>query len=76
MEVGAWVWENFDIISGISFLPYTGHNYQQAPYQPVDVLPEASTIDWSALSSYETEDTTKGSQTMACTGDACEVVDI
>ena len=81
LEVGAWVYKYFDEVSGISFLPYTGHNYQQAPYQPITAEKFISdsnreAIQWDKLSSYETEDTTKGSQTLACTGEVCEVVDI
>ena len=83
MAVGAWVYENFDICSGISFLPHSDHTYAQAPYQDIDKetyetlkkqMP--STIDWSALSLYEKEDTTTGGQTLACTAGACELVDI
>ncbi len=83
MAVGAWVYENFDICSGISFLPHSDHTYAQAPYQDIDEetynnlkeqMPES--IDWSALSLYEKEDTTSGSQTLACTAGACELVDI
>jgi ribonucleoside-diphosphate reductase alpha chain len=83
MAVGAWVYENFDICSGISFLPHSDHTYAQAPYQEIDKeqyeefkkqMPEA--IDWTALSLYEKEDTTSGSQTLACTAGACELVDI
>ncbi len=83
MAVGAWVYENFDICSGISFLPHSDHTYAQAPYQEIDEetyndfkeqMPDA--IDWSALSLYEKVDTTSGSQTLACTAGACELVDI
>lgn len=84
MEVGAWVWEHFDEVSGISFLPYSDHTYKQAPYQDatkeeyeamVAKMPE--NIYWDMLSVYEVEDTTSGSQNLACTSDAsCEVVDI
>ena len=82
-EVGAFVYKHFDEMSGVSFLPYNEHTYQQAPYQEVGksdyenllaVMPEA--IDWSRLSEYEKEDTTKSSQTFACTGEVCEMVDI
>ncbi|MGB1651903.1 MAG: ribonucleoside-triphosphate reductase [Acidimicrobiales bacterium] len=82
-EVGAFVYENFDEMSGVSFLPYDDHTYQQAPYQECDVskyqmllgkMPER--IDWSKLADYEKEDTTVSMQTMACTGDSCELVDI
>tara|TARA_R100000541_G_scaffold50431_1_gene57638 strand:+ start:53 stop:1975 length:1923 start_codon:yes stop_codon:yes gene_type:complete len=83
MEVGAFVYEHFDEMSGVSFLPYDGGTYQQAPYQDCDksdyeelkeLMP--SSIDWSKLSEYEQEDNTSGSQTMACSGDSCEIVDL
>ena len=82
-EVGTFVYEHFDEMSGVSFLPYNEHTYQQAPYQEIDkeeyknilsTMPKS--IDWSRLSEYEKEDTTSSSQTFACTGDVCEVVDI
>ena len=82
-EVGAFVYEHFDEMSGVSFLPYNEHIYQQAPYQEMtkhdydvmmSIMPDK--LDWSKLSEYETEDTTKSSQTFACTGDVCEVVDL
>jgi ribonucleoside-diphosphate reductase alpha chain len=82
-EVGAFVYKHFDEMSGVSFLPYNEHTYQQAPYQEVgksdyeellSLMPEA--IDWSKLSEYEKEDTTKSSQTFACTGEVCEMVDL
>jgi len=82
-EVGTFVYEHFDEMSGVSFLPYNEHTYQQAPYQEIDkeeykniLVTMPKTIDWSRLSEYEKEDTTTSSQTMACTGDVCEVVDI
>ena len=82
-EVGAFVYEHFDEMSGVSFLPYNEHTYQQAPYQCCTkddykklskVMPKS--IDWAKLSEYEKEDTTASSQTFACTGDVCEIVDI
>ena len=82
-EVGAFVYKHFDEMSGVSFLPYNEHTYQQAPYQSImkseyvtllSLMPEK--IDWSALTDYEKEDSTNSSQTFACTGDVCEVVDI
>jgi ribonucleoside-triphosphate reductase len=83
LKVGAWVYENFDICSGVSFLPHSDHTYAQAPYQDCDedTYKEAlakmpARIDWMALSDYEKEDNTAGSQTMACSGDSCEVVDL
>jgi ribonucleoside-triphosphate reductase (thioredoxin) len=83
MEVGAWVYKNFDEVSGVSFLPHSDHSYQQAPYQEVgkhdyetllSVMPER--IDWARLSEYETEDTSKGTSTFACAGGSCEMVDL
>ncbi len=82
-EVGAWVWKNLDNISGISFLPHSDHTYKQAPYQDcteeeyeelLEKLPKST--NWSLLKNYEQEDNTAGSQTMACSGDSCEVVDL
>ena len=83
MEVGVWVFKNFDDISGVSFLPHSDHNYKQAPYQECSqqdyekllaLMPEE--LDWSLLSGYETEDTSKGSSTFACAGGYCEIVDL
>ena len=83
MEVGAFVYKNFDEMSGVSFLPHSDHSYQQAPYQDCNkkdyeilksIMPNK--IDWSELSTFEAEDTTKSSQTFACTGEVCEMVDI
>jgi ribonucleoside-triphosphate reductase (thioredoxin) len=83
MEVGAWIYKNFDEVSGISFLPFDEHTYQQAPYQDIDAEEYAKlmetmpkTIDWGKLSDFEKEDTTSGGRELACTADACEVVDI
>jgi len=82
-EVGAFVYKHFDEMSGVSFLPYNEHTYQQAPYQEIDsdtynnvLLTMPKSIDWSKLSEYEKEDNTVSMQTMACTGDVCEMVDI
>ena len=84
MEVGAWVYRHFDEISGISFLPHSDHSYRQAPYQECSledcsaleqVLPNS--VEWSkTLVSYEKEDSTAGTQTFACSGDKCELVDL
>ena len=83
LKVGAWVYDNFDICSGVSFLPHSDHTYAQAPYQDCDkkVYTDAlkampKSIDWSKLSDYEKEDNTAGTQTLACSGDSCEVVDL
>lgn len=83
MKVGAWVWEHFDEMSGVSFLPHSNHTYKQAPYQEitekeyeelVEKMPKD--VDWSLLSNYETEDRTTSSQTLACSGGVCEIVDL
>ena len=83
IPVGAWCWENFEYVSGISFLPFSDHTYQQAPYQDIDektykkLAKEMPTdINWNKLQEFETEDTTKGSQELACTAGVCELVDI
>jgi len=82
MEVGAFVYKHFDEMSGVSFLPHSEHTYQQAPYQDCtkDVYDKLSSefthIDWARLQDYEKEDTTNSSQTFACSGDSCEIVDI
>ena len=83
LEVGAFVYKHFDEMSGVSFLPFDEHTYQQAPYQECDkdhyhevVETSPNSIDWTKLSNYEVEDNTSGMQTMACTGDVCEMVDI
>lgn len=82
-SVGGWVYENFDVISGVSFLPHTDHTYRQAPYQECseeeyinmkEKMPKE--IRWEDLSYYEAEDNTSGMQTLACSSDGCEVVDI
>ena len=83
MEVGAFVFEYFDEMSGVSFLPHSDHTYQQAPYQDCDesqyhamLGSMPSKIDWELLNEYENEDNTISMQTMACSGDSCEIVDL
>jgi ribonucleoside-triphosphate reductase len=83
IPVGAWCWENFEHVSGISFLPFSDHTYQQAPYQDIDektykklVKSMPTNIDWDKLQDFEKEDNTKGSQELACTAGVCELVDI
>ena len=77
-EVGAWVWNYFDEVSGVSFLPHTNHSYEQAPYEDCDketytkMLKETpKTIDWTLLQ--EEEDNTIGQQTLACSAGSCEI---
>jgi ribonucleoside-diphosphate reductase alpha chain len=80
IAVGAWVYANFDEVSGVSFLPHSDHSYRQAPYQEIDraaflnktvEMPKA--VQWSDLTEFELEDTTVASQTLACTGGTCEL---
>jgi ribonucleoside-diphosphate reductase alpha chain len=85
MGVGNWVWNNFDAISGISFLPFSEHTYRQAPYQDctkkeydaaTNAMPK--NVDWTKLGDYEKEDHTAGAQTLGCSAapGGCEVVDL
>ncbi len=83
MEVGSWVYDNFDGISGISFLPFSDHSYKQAPYQDCTeeeynnlLVSMPGEVDWSELNKYEKEDNTAGSQTLACSAGSCEMVDL
>ena len=80
LAVGAWVYENFDIIGGVSFLPFSDHTYAQAPYQPcnraayeyaLSRMPKE--IYWDGLKVYETSDMTEGMQTLACMGGNCDL---
>jgi ribonucleoside-diphosphate reductase alpha chain len=79
-EVGAWVWKNFDYMSGVSFLPFAEHTYKQAPYQDctkeeyeflVDKMPQK--VEWTKLTEYEKIDMTIGSQEIACAAGFCEI---
>ena len=83
MAVGSWVYEHFDEVSGISFLPFSEHSYKQAPYQDIneDTYEELLTqmpksVNWLMLQEFEKEDTTSGGRELACTAGVCEVVDI
>ena len=83
MQVGAWVYEHFDEVSGVSFLPHSDHTYQQAPYEDCskkeyDELAKKmpKSVDWDLISEYELTDTTVGTKTLACTGSVCELVDL
>jgi len=81
LKVGAWVWDNFDTISGVSFLPYADHSYQQAPYQEITkkeykewLKKTTNKVDWSLLMDYEKEDMTENTKELACTAGACEII--
>ena len=81
LQVAQWIWDNFDICSGISLLPVSDHTYQQAPYEDITAekyeellaaMPQG--VNWNDLIYFEKEDNTTGSQELACTGGACEIV--
>lgn len=78
-EVGNWVYKNWEVINGISFLPYDGGHYKQAPYEEITkeeydkLIKEFPKIDYSKLTKYELEDNTEGSKSYACLGDKCDI---
>jgi ribonucleoside-triphosphate reductase len=81
LEIGAWLWKNFNTVSGISFLPKDDHIYQQAPYEDLTAagyskllaeMPQGT--DWSTF--VENYDNTTASQELACVGGVCEVTDV
>ena len=83
MAIGQWVWDNWDIVSGISFLPKQDHCYDQAPFEAIDArmynqlkmaMPES--LDWSMLKEYEESDHTVATATLACSGGSCELIDL
>jgi len=83
VRVGAWVFDNMEVMSGVSFLPMDDHIYEQAPYQDCTkqeyeklLKRMPNSIDWKKLSEYERDDNTISSQTLNCVGDFCEVVDL
>lgn len=83
MQVGAWVYDNFDAVSGIAFLPYSGHGYEQAPYEPVSkeeydelLAKMPANVDWSMLKKFEVDDASVNHKEYACTGGTCELVDL
>jgi|TARA_R100000750_G_C2258011_1_gene62714 ribonucleoside-diphosphate reductase alpha chain len=80
LSVGSWVYDNFDMMSGVSFLPFAEHTYKQAPYQDcseeeyevlVDKMPK--NVVWNKLSEYEKSDMTIGAQELACASGFCEI---
>jgi ribonucleoside-diphosphate reductase alpha chain len=83
VEVASWIYDNWEDVGGLSFLPFDDHTYQQAPYQPIskeeyEVLKASmpATIKWSDLALYELIDSTTGSQELACVANSCDVVDL
>ena len=83
LDVGAWCYKHFNMMSGVSFLPFSDHTYRQAPYQDCTKVEYIALqkqmpkeIDWAALKNYEEQDMTAGSQELACSADGCEIVDL
>ena len=79
LAVGDWVYNNFDDVGGVSFLPHTDHAYKQAPYTECTeaeyeaLLAKMPSFDWAKLEVYEHEDSTKNQQTLACSAGHCEI---
>jgi len=81
LDVGAWVYKNFDDVSGISFLPFSDHSYKQAPYQEITyneyrswLKKTTDVVDWSKITEYETEDNTENTKELACSAGTCEII--
>jgi len=80
LEVGAWVYKNFDAISGVSFLPHTDHVYRQSPYQEInetqynELLAHMPEVDWNMLKNFEKVDATTSARDYACVSGACELI--
>jgi ribonucleoside-diphosphate reductase alpha chain len=78
-EVGNWVYKNWDIINGVSFLPYDGGQYTLAPYEEIDhytyenLIKNFPDINYSKLSEYELQDETEGAKEYACVGEKCDI---
>jgi ribonucleoside-diphosphate reductase alpha chain len=77
LDIGSWLYNNFDSCSGVSFLPFSEHSYEQAPYEEITKdqyeklakeMPKG--IEWDIT---EQSDITEGAQTLACVGGACEI---
>lgn len=83
MRVGSWVYDHFDIVGGLSFLPKSNHVYTQAPYQDISksqyeeaLAKMPANINWVRLAEFEKEDATTSAKEYACSGGACELVDL
>lgn len=81
LSAGAWVFDNFDTLSGLSFLPADGGSYRQAPYQECTkeqyeemITKTPETLDWTQLSRYEVEDATTSSHELACSAGGCDII--
>lgn len=81
LEVGAWVYRNFEHMTGVSFLPHSDHVYKQAPYEEItekrhreEVAKLPESVDWSKLSDFEKSDNTTSSQELSCQAGSCEIL--
>ena len=80
LAVGAWVYEHFDELAGVSFLPHSDHSYQQAPYQEIsekeyeELIAKLPQFDWQQLSDFEKDDATVNTKELACTSGVCEII--
>jgi ribonucleoside-diphosphate reductase alpha chain len=77
-KVGAWTWDHFDEVTGVSYLPYDGGTYRQAPYEEITAgeylqmaLSMPEDIDWDSF--IEGTDNVEGAQMLSCTAGACEI---
>ncbi len=80
LEIAAWVYKNFDILSGVSFLPHSDHSYRQAPYQEINedeynkfVSDYDIELNWINLQKIELEDNTTNTKELACSAGVCEL---
>lgn len=79
LAVGDWVYQNFDDVGGVSFLPHSDHSYRQAPYQEITALEymehklKMPNFDWAGLEAFEKDDQTTSQQTLACSAGQCEI---
>ena len=82
LAIGQWLWDNWDSVSGIAFLPYSDHIYEHAPYEQInseqyrEMVAALPSLDWAKLEDYEQGDNTAASHELACSGSSCEIVDL
>jgi len=78
-EVGNWVYKNWNLINGVSFLPFDGGQYKLAPYKEISEteyntkMKKFKPVDYEQLSEFETSDNTSGAKELACSGDKCDI---
>lgn len=80
LGVGDWVYNHFDQLAGVSFLPHSDHSYKQAPYTECtkeeydELLSRMPVFDWAALAQYEKDDSTVNVRELACSSGVCEIL--